>query len=133
MGYGAPAAVAASLAHPDRQIIGFAGNGGFMMTGAHALATAIQSGAKPVFIVCNNGIYGTIRMHQDRDFPNRPSGTSLMNPDFVKLAESFGAFGVKVDHADAFASALNAALKANRPALIEIKTDARQLTPSAMP
>jgi acetolactate synthase-1/2/3 large subunit len=87
MGYGVPAAVAAALRHPDRVVIAAAGDGDFMMTGQE-LATAVQYGAKPIVLVINNGMYGTIRMHQEREYPARVYGTALKNPDFVALAKA---------------------------------------------
>ncbi len=131
MGYGAPSACASALIHPKRTVLGFSGDGGFMMTGVHALATALQHNAKPVFIVCNNGLYGTIRMHQDRTFPDRPHATHLRNPDFSALAESYGALGLKVRSAKAFPSALEGAMKADRASVIEVMMDPRQLTPAS--
>ena len=127
MGYALPSSVAASIAAPDKVVLGICGDGGFMMTGQE-IATAMQQKAKPIIMVCNNGIYGTIRMHQQRDFPGRPVATDLFNPDFVKLAESYGAFGARVDHADQFEGIWKAALKAGRPALIEIRMDPRQIS-----
>ena len=91
MGYGLPAAIAAKLVHPDRDVVCLAGDGDFLMT-AQELATARQSGAPVVVLVVDNGMYGTIRMHQERRFPGRPSGTDLANPDFVALAQAFGAY-----------------------------------------
>ena len=87
MGYGVPAAVAAKLAHPDRTVVCFAGDGDFLMNGQE-LATAVQYGAAVIFVVVNNGMYGTIRMHQERDYPARVYGTALRNPDFAQLAQS---------------------------------------------
>ena len=127
MGYAVPSAVAASIAAQGRVVLGVCGDGGFLMT-AHEIATAMQQKSKPIIMVCNNGVYGTIRMHQERDFPGRPIATDLFNPDFVKLAESYGAFGVRVDHADQFEAAWTAALKAGRAALIEIRMDPRQVS-----
>ena len=92
MGYGVPAAVAAALVHPDRQVVCFAGDGCFLMTGQE-LATASQYGADLTVIVANNGMYGTIRMHQERHYPERVYGTGLANPDFAMLARSFGGLG----------------------------------------
>lgn len=130
MGYGVPAAIGASLAQPDKMVVGFCGDGGFMMNGQE-LATAIHHDAKPIIIICNNNMYGTIRMHQERDFPGRQSATSLTNPDFVKLAESYGAFGVRVERAADFENAFSHARKAGRVAVIEIRMDPRQLTTMA--
>ena len=95
MGYGLPAAIAAKIAHPERAVVALAGDGCMLMTGQE-LATAVQYGLAIVLIVANNGMYGTIRMHQERLFPGRVLATSLVNPDFAALARSFGAAGV--DH-----------------------------------
>jgi len=130
MGYAVPSAVSASLECLDKVVLGVCGDGGFMMTSME-LATAMHHGAKPIIMVCNNSMYGTIRMHQERDFPNRISGTALTNPDFVKLAESHGAFAAHVGHADNFLEVWNAALDADRLALIEVQMDPRQITTNA--
>ena len=122
MGYGVPAAIAARLACPTRPVIGFAGDGGFMMSGQE-FATAMHYGSDPVIIVVNNAMYGTIRMHQERDYPERIVATDLTNPDFAKWAESFGAFGAVVERTEDFAPAFDAALKAGRISLIEIRLD----------
>ena len=95
MGYGVPAAVAAKLVHPDRIVVGFCGDGGFMMTGQE-LATALSEGVGPIILLFNNAMYGTIRMHQERRFPGRVVGTALKNPDFAALADAYGAFGAVV-------------------------------------
>ncbi|HMD66872.1 MAG TPA: thiamine pyrophosphate-binding protein, partial [Stellaceae bacterium] len=95
MGYGVPAAVAAKLVHPDRLVIGFCGDGGFMMTGQE-LATAMLEGTGPIILVFNNSMYGTIRMHQERRFPGRVVGTALRNPDFLALAQAYGVFGASI-------------------------------------
>ncbi len=134
MGYGVPSAIAASLEYPDRLVLGFCGDGGFMMTG-HELATAMHHKAKPIIFVCNNNMYGTIRMHQEREYPGRVSGTALTNPDFVKLAESYGAFGARIDDASQFTkifeSAWSASKAGGKAALIEIRMDPRQITTNA--
>lgn len=127
MGYTVPAAVAASIAHPERVVVGVSGDGGFMMTGQE-LATAIHHGAKPIIIVCNNSMYGTIRMHQERDYPGRVSGTALTNPDFVKLGESYGAYTARIKDASQFADVWQEAVNGDRPALIEIVMDQRQIS-----
>ena len=92
MGYGVPAAVGAALTHPGRQVVCFVGDGGMLMTGTE-IATAFQHGAAPVILVFNNGMYGTIRMYQERSYPGRVSGTGLTNPDFARWIESFGGHG----------------------------------------
>jgi acetolactate synthase-1/2/3 large subunit len=122
MGYGVPAAIAAAIAEPERTVVGWAGDGGFLMTGQE-IATAMRHGAKPILLVVNNSMYGTIRMHQEREFPERVSGTDLANPDFAAFARSFGAFGAAVEKTADFAPALEDALAANRCALIEIRID----------
>jgi acetolactate synthase-1/2/3 large subunit len=132
MGYCVPSAVSASLECPDRVVLGFCGDGGFMMTGME-IATAMHHGAKPIIMVCNNAMYGTIRMHQQRDFPERISGTALTNPDFVALAQSYGAFGARITHADQFEDVWAQALAADRLALIEVQMDPRQITTAAKP
>lgn len=127
MGYAVPAAIGASLAAPDKAILGICGDGGFMMTGQE-LATAMHHGAKPIIMVCNNSMYGTIRMHQEKHYPGRISATSLTNPDFVKLAESYGAFAACVEKAEDFPAIWEKAQKVGRIAIIEIKMDPAQLT-----
>ncbi len=128
MGYGLPAAIAAKLAEPERPVVNFAGDGCFMMT-SQELATAVQYGVNVVTIVVNNGIYGTIRMHQEKYYPDRVSGTTLVNPDFAAFARSFGAHGETVTHTEEFRPALERALAAGKPAVIEVRTDPEALTP----
>ncbi|RJF97704.1 thiamine pyrophosphate-binding protein [Noviherbaspirillum saxi] len=138
MGYGAPSAVAASIVeqHAGRQrsVVNFAGDGDFLMNGQE-LATAVQYRAAVLFIVFNNGTFGTIRMHQEREFPARVSGTTLHNPDFAVLARAYGAFGEAVDTTDGFAAALGRARvhmqTTGMPALIELRYDADLITPNA--
>jgi acetolactate synthase-1/2/3 large subunit len=119
MGYGVPAAIAAALAHPERTVIGCVGDGGMLMTGME-IATAVKYGARPVILVFNNGKYGTIEMHQQRRYPGRELGNALANPDFAAFAQSFGAFGCRVQHADEFGDALAAARGADTIAVIEL-------------
>ncbi|GAB4351103.1 MAG: thiamine pyrophosphate-binding protein [Gammaproteobacteria bacterium] len=128
MGYGLPAAVAARLEHPGRPVICFAGDGCFLMHGQE-LATAVQYGANIIVIVANNGMYGTIRMHQERRYPGRVSATELRNPDFAALAESYGALGMRVTHSDRFPEAFRRATESERPVLIELILDPEALTP----
>ena len=128
MGYGVPAAVAAKILHPERIVVAMAGDGDFLMTGQE-LATAVQHDAAIVVLVVNNGMYGTIRMHQERHYPGRVSGTDLVNPDFAALARSFGAHGVAVERTEDFAPAFEEAVAAGRPALIELRVDPEALTP----
>ena len=128
MGYAVPSAVAAKLVHPGRIVVSLAGDGEFMMTGQE-LATAMQYGAAPVILVINNGMYGTIRMHQEREYPERVSGTELKNPDFAALARAYGAFGATVTRTEEFAPAFEAALACGTAALIEMKIDPEAITP----
>lgn len=130
MGYGVPAAVAAALVHPGRQVVCFAGDGCFLMTGQE-LATAVRYGADMTVIVANNGMYGTIRMHQERHYPERVHGTRLANPDFAMLARSFGGHGVRVETDEAFDAALDEALAHRGLSLIEVVTDPRAISPAA--
>jgi len=129
MGYGFPAAIAAKLRHPERDVVCFAGDGCFLMY-PQELATAMQYDAPCIVIVVNNGMYGTIRMHQEKRFPGRISATAIHNPDFVALAQSFGAYGELVESTDAFAAAFDRARASGRPALLELRTDPRQITPT---
>jgi acetolactate synthase-1/2/3 large subunit len=128
MGYGVPAAVAAKLLHPERDVVAIAGDGDFLMTGQE-LATAVQYDAPIVVLVVNNGMFGTIRMHQERHYPGRVSGTDLVNPDFAALARAFGAHGAVVERTGDFAAAFDEALAAGRPAVIELRVDPEALTP----
>ncbi len=130
MGYGVPAAVAAKIARPESPVIAFAGDGCFMMS-VMELATAARYNANVVFLVFNNSMLGTIRMHQEREYPERVSGTDLTNPDFVTLAQSFGALGLRVENTEEFAPALDRALAAGTPALIEIIVDPEAISPTA--
>ncbi len=130
MGYGLPAAIAAKLRYPDRCVIAYTGDGDFMMI-SQELATAMQYRANIVVIVVNNGIYGTIRLHQEREYPARVIGTDMVNPDFVALAEAHGAHGELVEADAQFEPALARCLTAGKPALIEIRLDAEILTPTA--
>jgi acetolactate synthase-1/2/3 large subunit len=128
MGYGFPAGLAAKLVHPEREVVVVAGDGCFMMA-AQELATALKYDLAVIIIVIDNGAYGTIRMHQERDFPGRVIGTELTNPDFVAYAEAFGAFGCRVDRTEGFPSALAAARAARRPAIILVRTLVDDISP----
>ncbi|HEX2529926.1 MAG TPA: thiamine pyrophosphate-binding protein [Burkholderiaceae bacterium] len=138
MGYGVPAAVAAKIIenHLGRQrtVLNFAGDGDFLMTGQE-IATAVQYSAAVLFVVFNNGMYGTIRMHQERTYPARVSGTQLHNPDFAALAQAYGAHGEAVEATDTFPGALQRALShisaTGLPALIELRYDGNLITPNA--
>ncbi|HEU5254370.1 MAG TPA: thiamine pyrophosphate-dependent enzyme, partial [Vicinamibacterales bacterium] len=128
MGYGFPAAIAAALRYPDRTTVCVAGDGDFLMY-PQELATAAQYGARLLVLIVNNGMYGTIRMHQERRFPGRVSATDLAAPDFVGLARSFGAHAECVDTSDAFALAFDRAIAAGRSAVLELRVDPNQITP----
>jgi acetolactate synthase-1/2/3 large subunit len=134
MGYGVPAAIAAKIVAPERTVVCFAGDGDFLMTGQE-LATAVQYQAAPIIVVFNNGMYGTIRMHQEREFPARVHGTTLANPHFGLLAQAYGAAGFVVERTDEFAPALAQALEHTHvkrtPALIELRCDPEVITPNA--
>ncbi|KRB17082.1 thiamine pyrophosphate-binding protein [Achromobacter sp. Root170] len=130
MGYGVPAAIAAKLRHPDRQVICLAGDGCFLMT-SQELATVKQHQLGIVFIVFNNGMYGTIRMHQEVHYPGRTIGTDLCNPDFVAYAQSFGVMAERVQTHEAFPPALARALDSGTPYLIELSLDPEVITPRA--
>jgi acetolactate synthase-1/2/3 large subunit len=130
MGYGVPAAVAAKAVAPERTVLCFAGDGDFLMAGQE-LATAVQYELPILIIVVNNAMYGTIRMHQERHYPGRVVGTDLRNPDFAAYARAFGAHGETVERTEEFAPALERALAAGRPALLELRIDPEAITPRA--
>ncbi len=122
MGYGVPSAIAAKLVYPKSIVVSFSGDGCFLMNGQE-LATAVQYKLNVIFLVVNNNSYGTIRSHQQRHYPGRPVATDLKNPDFAALAEAYGAFGIVVSRSEQFGGAFEKAVKANKPAVIEIQTD----------
>jgi acetolactate synthase-1/2/3 large subunit len=130
MGYGFPAAIAAKLAQPQREVVCFAGDGDFLMLG-NELATAVQYGANVVVVVVDNGSYGTIRMHQEREYPGRVVATDLKNPDFAAYARAFGAWAATVSRTEDFPAAFAEARAAKAPALIHLITDVEQISPSA--
>lgn len=136
MGYGLPAAVGVKLAHPDRTVVCFSGDGGFMMT-LQELETAVRFKVPLVVVVINNNLYGTIRAHQERHFPNRVIGTQLGNPNYAQLAETFGAWGEQVhtnsDFREAFKRALEVSVRAGVPALIEVLSNPEILSVRAQP
>ena len=129
MGYGVPAGVAAKHLFPEREVIVWAGDGDFLMHGQE-FATAVQYGLPIIVVILNNGIYGTIRMHQERDYPGRVSGTDLKNPDFAALARAYGGHGETVETTDEFAPAFERAKKSGKPAVIEVKLDPEAITPT---
>ncbi|MFA7416259.1 MAG: thiamine pyrophosphate-dependent enzyme, partial [Rhizobium sp.] len=128
MGYGLPAAVAAKALHPDREVICFAGDGCFMMHGQE-FATAIRYDLPIIVCLVNNGIYGTIRMHQEREYPGRVSATDLTNPDFAAFARAYGGHGETVEKTEDFAPAFERARASGKPSIIEIKLDPEAITP----
>ncbi|WP_420412046.1 thiamine pyrophosphate-binding protein [Roseibium sp.] len=130
MGYGLPAAVAAKLTFPDREVVCFAGDGCLQMT-MQEFGTACQEGAKIIVLVIDNGMYGTIRMHQERTYPGRPSATKLVNPDFAELAKCYGAFGETVETTEEFGPAYERARASGKPAILHLKLDPEAITPAA--
>lgn len=131
MGYGVPAATAAALRHPDRQVVALAGDGCFLMNGQE-LATAVAHGADMLVLVIDNSGYGTIRMHQERDYPGRVSGTRLHNPDFAALARAYGCWAETVETTETFAPALDRALAHSGVKLLHLKTEMRAISAGAM-
>ncbi len=130
MGYGFPAAISASLAHPDRTVVCIAGDGCFQMT-CNEMSTAVQHGAKPIVVVMNNGRYGTIRMHQEKTYPGRVSGTAIENPDFAALARAYGGHGELVTTSEDFPAAFARAQAAGTVAIIECQVDEEALSTGA--
>lgn len=128
MGFGFPAGIAAKAIYPDRDVIALAGDGCFLMSGQE-LATAVQYNIKLVTLVIDNGSYGTIRMHQERDYPGRVMATRLRNPDFAEYARAFGAWGTTVERTEDFAEAFAAARKSSVPSIVHIKTSVEDILP----
>lgn len=128
MGYGVPAAIAAKVVEPNRTVVCFAGDGDFQMN-CQELGTAMQANAQPIILILNNGSYGTIRMHQERHYPERVSGTELVNPDFVALAKAYGFHAEKVSHTNEFADAFSRALASDSGAVIELMISTNAITP----
>ncbi len=129
MGYGVPAAVGAKRLDPSRTVVAFAGDGCFLMTGQD-FATAVQYGLAVIVVVVDNGMYGTIRMHQERDYPGRVSGTALINPDFAAYARAFGGHGETVGRTEDFAPAFERAAASGRPSIIHVRVDPEAITPA---
>ncbi len=130
MGYGVPAAVGAKRVCPDRMVVSFNGDGCFLMNGQE-FATAVQYDLAIVFIVVDNGMYGTIRMHQEREYPGRISATTLRNPDFAAYARAFGGHGETVEETSQFAPAFERAVASGKPAILHVKIDPDAISPSA--
>ena len=129
MGYGVPAAVGVKRLHPERTVVAFSGDGDFLMSGQD-FATAVQFEAPVIVIVADNGLYGTIRMHQERHYPGRISATRLRNPDFAAYARAFGGFGITVEKTSDFPAAFEAAKQSGLPAIIHLKIDPEAITPN---
>jgi acetolactate synthase-1/2/3 large subunit len=129
MGYGVPAAVAMKRLYPERTVIAYAGDGDFLMTGQE-FATAVQYDLPIIVIVVDNGMYGTIRMHQERDYPGRVVGTALRNPDFAAYARAFGGFGTTIARTEEFAPSFAAAQHSGKPAILHLKIDPEAITPT---
>jgi acetolactate synthase-1/2/3 large subunit len=127
MGYGVPAAIGAKIAFPDRMVVAFVGDGGFLMTGQE-IATAFHHEVAPIILVFNNAMYGTIRMYQERSYPGRISATALTNPDFAKFIEAFGGHGEIVSATAEFAPAFRRAVASGKPAVIELRINPEQIT-----
>jgi acetolactate synthase-1/2/3 large subunit len=130
MGFGVPAAIAAKAHDPSRFVLCFAGDGDFQMNGTE-LGAAMQAGLAPVFIVLNNSSYGTIRMHQERTYPERVSGTDIVNPDFAALAKAYGMHGETVLKTADFADAFERSRNAPKGAVIEIRIPTEAISPRA--
>ena len=128
MGYGVGAAIASKLVHPNRVVLCFTGDGDFVMSSPE-LATAVQYELPIVILLVNNRMYATIRMHQERQYPGRVSGTDLRNPDFVALAEAYGAFGERVERTEDFEGAFSRALQSGKPAVLELPVDPERISP----
>jgi acetolactate synthase-1/2/3 large subunit len=129
MGYGVPAAVAMQRLYPERRVVAVSGDGDFLMNGQE-FATAVQYGAAIIVVVVDNGMYGTIRMHQEREYPGRVVGTQLRNPDFAAYARAFGGFGATVERTADFAPAFEAALASGQPAILHVKIDPDGISPT---
>jgi len=128
MGYGLPAAIAAKAHDPKRFVLCFAGDGDFQMN-CPELGTAMQAGLAPIVLIINNGTYGTIRMHQERNYPARVSGTDLQNPDFVGLAKAYGFYGERVTATDQFAAAFARAMQSETGAVLDLVVSTEAITP----
>ena len=129
MGYGVPAAIGVKRLYPERTVVAVSGDGDFLMNGQD-FATAVQFGAAVIIIVADNGLYGTIRMHQERHYPGRLSATTLRNPDFAAYARVFGGFGATVEKTADFPAAFRAAQQSGLPAIIHLKIDPEAITPT---
>ena len=131
MGYGLPAAIAAKLEQPEKEVICLAGDGCFQMV-MQEFGTAVQYGANVIVLIADNGMYGTIRMHQQKHYPKRQSGTQLVNPDFAAIARAYGGYGALVETNADFEAALAEARSAPTPAIIHMKTAPEALSPKLL-
>jgi acetolactate synthase-1/2/3 large subunit len=129
MGYGVPAAIGIKRLYPQRTVVCIAGDGDFLMN-AQEYATAVQYNLPIITVIADNGLYGTIRMHQEREYPGRISATEIKNPDFVAYARAFGGFGVTVERTEDFPKAFAAAQKSGVPAVIALRIDPDAITPA---
>ena len=129
MGYGLPAAVGVKRLYPQRTVVSFAGDGCFLMHGQE-FTTAVQYDLPIIVLVIDNGIYGTIRMHQEREYPGRISATSMKSPDFAALAVAYGGYGERVDTTEQFAPALARAMASGKPAILHLILDPEVITPT---
>ena len=130
MGAGVPAAVAAKAHDRNRTVVCFAGDGDFQMTGME-LGAALQAGCQPIVLILNNGMYGTIRMHQEREYPHRTAGTAITNPDFVGLGQSFGYHAERIEKTEDFAPAFERAMASATGGVLELMIDPSGITPRA--
>jgi acetolactate synthase-1/2/3 large subunit len=130
MGYSVPAAIGSAITFPGRMVVSMVGDGGFMMTGQE-LATAFHHGAAPIVLVFNNNQFGTIRMHQERAYPWRVSGTQVTNPDFSKYIQAFGGHGEVVSDTAAFTPAFRRAMDSGKPSVIELRMNPDQISTRA--
>ena len=129
MGYGVPAAIGAKRVAPHRTVVAFSGDGCFLMHGQE-FATAVQYDLPVIFVIVDNGMYGTIRMHQEREYPGRVSGTHLRNPDFAAYARAFGGHGESVLKTEEFAPAFERAVASGKPAILHLQIDPEAITPT---
>ena len=129
MGYGLPAAVGAKRFSPDKLVVCFAGDGCFMMHGQE-FATAVQYNLPIVVVIIDNGMYGTIRMHQEKNYPGRISATQLKNPDFAAYARAFGGHGERVEKTEEFGPAFERAVASGQPAILHLLIDPEAITPT---
>src|SRR4029077_9113296 len=128
MGYGVPAAIGAKRLYPARTVVAFTGDGDFLMTGQE-FATAVQYDLPVVIVVVDNGMYGTIRMHQEREYPGRITATALRNPDFPGYARAFGGFGTSIERTEDFPKAFRDAEASGKPAIVRLAIDPESITP----